>query len=209
MPVKQDTEFIPCFLLQADGQLSPGKPRVQASGMGAVSHSRIPDRLAAGERRGIQPWWDNSGWSRGRHQPLPSGSLSSPADPTQSHSSSSCSSPLHILPHQSHLALSSACCQPFLRAGEGGGAPGDTSARIRFPPHPCSDPYESFTPCMDAVSRFMVPALSPEHCLCAEGQFPPSPGTSYGLICFLMQPNCRGGNPKPLPHDMKPRRGKS
>lgn len=35
------------------------------------------------------------------------------------------------------------------------------------------------------------------------------PGTSHGLILFSIQPSCHGGNPKPLPHDTKLRRGKS
>lgn len=45
--------------------------------------------------------------------------------------------------------------------------------------------------------------MSPEHCLRDEGQFPSPPGTSHELTFFLIWQSCCGGNPKPLPHDMK------
>lgn len=61
-------------------------------------------------------------------------------------------------------------------------------------------PSESFTARTDAVSRFVVePGVSPEHCLCDEGQFPPPPGPSRGLMLFVIRPSCFGGTPNHFP----------
>lgn len=84
------------------GRCPRANPRSKQVGWGCEPQQDPKSPGCRGEMWNPAPVGD-LGWSRSTHQPLPAWSPSSPADPTQSHSSSSCSSPLHILPHQSSL----------------------------------------------------------------------------------------------------------